>query len=129
MENQPDRFWTEIVFRHTNKVRPYVIIQQEINRLIIVDGKGKTRFEMGKRMEEPVEPIKAPEPPAPKPKVIKVNRATKLLTNAGYVSLKTIDKEKLQKMYDSGYYAEANTEIEKVLGVLSKSDQEVLDNI
>ena len=68
-------------------------------------------------------------PPAPKPKVIKVNGNTKLLTNAGYVSLKTIDKEKLQKMYDSGYYAEANTEIEKVLDMLSKSDQEVLDNI
>ena len=68
-------------------------------------------------------------PPAPKPKVIKVNGNTKLLTNAGYVSLKTIDKEKLQKMYDSGYYKEANTEIEKVLGMLSKSDQEVLDNI
>ena len=67
--------------------------------------------------------------PAPKPKVIKVNGNTKLLTNAGYVSLKTIDKEKLQKMYDSGYYAEANAEIEKVLGMLSKSDQEVLDNI
>ena len=67
--------------------------------------------------------------PAPKPKVIKVNGATKLLTNAGYVSLKTIDKEKLQKMYNSGYYAEANAEIEKVLGMLSKSDQEVLDNI
>ena len=69
------------------------------------------------------------EPPAPKPKVIKVNGNTKLLTNAGYVSLKTIDKEKLQKMYDSGYYAEANAEMEKVLGMLSKSDQEVLDNI
>ena len=69
------------------------------------------------------------EPPTPKPKVIYVNGNTKLLTNAGYVSLKTIDKEKLQKMYDSGFYAEANTEIEKVLGMLSKSDQEVLDNI
>ena len=67
--------------------------------------------------------------PAPKPKAIKVNGNTKLLTNAGYVSLKTIDKEKLQKMYDSGFYAEANAEIEKVLGMLSKSDQEVLDNI
>ena len=67
--------------------------------------------------------------PAPKPKVIKVNGNTKLLTNAGYVSLQTIDKEKLQKMYNSGYYAEANAEMEKVLGVLSKSDQEVLDNI
>lgn len=67
-------------------------------------------------------------PPAPKPKVIKVNGATKLLTNAGYVSLKTIDKEKLQKMYDSGYYAEANAEMEKVLGGLSKSDREVLNN-
>lgn len=67
-------------------------------------------------------------PPAPKPKVIKVNGATKLLTNAGYVSLKTIDKEKLQKMYDSGFYAEANAEMEKVLGVLSKSDQEILNN-
>ena len=69
------------------------------------------------------------EPPAPKPKVIQVNGNTKLLTNAGYVSLKTIDKEKLQKMYASGYYKEANAEIEKVLGMLSKSDQEVLDNI
>ena len=103
--------------------------RKEINRLIIVDSKGKTRFEMGKHIAEPVEP-KPPEPPAPKPKVIKVNGATKLLTNAGYVSLKTIDKEKLQKMYDSGYYAEANAEIEKVLGDgLSKHDQEVLNEI
>ena len=103
--------------------------RKEINRMIIVDGKGKTRFEMGKHIAEPVEPIKAPEPPAPKPKVIQVNGNTKLLTNAGYVSLKTIDKEKLQKMYDSGYYKEANAEIEKILGMLSESDQEVLDNI
>lgn len=70
-------------------------------------------------------PIK---PDEPKKKVITVNGATKLLTNAGYVSLKTIDKDKLQKMYDSGFYAEANAEMEKALGVLSKSDQEVLNN-
>ena len=69
------------------------------------------------------------EPPAPKPKVIRVDGVTKLLTQSGYVSIAAIDKDKLQKMYNSGYYAEANTEIEKVLGVLSKSDQEVLDNI
>jgi hypothetical protein len=70
----------------------------------------------------------APEP-EPKPKVIKVSGTTKLLTQKGYVSISTIEKATLQKMYDSGYYKEANAEIEKVLGVLSKSDQEVLDNI
>lgn len=102
--------------------------RKEINRLIIVDSKGKTRFEMGKRMEEPVEPINAPEPPAPKSKVIKVNGSTKLLTKNGYLSIAAIDKEMLQKMYDSGFYKEANAEIEKVLGTLSKSDQEALNN-
>ena len=106
--------------------------RKEINRLIIVDGKGKTRFEMGKRMEEP-KPEEPPKPeeleePTPKPRVIKVGGVTKLLTQSGYVSIATIDKEKLQKMYDSGYYAEANAEIAKVLGTLSKSDQEILEN-
>lgn len=46
--------------------------RKEINRLIIVDGKGKTRFEMGKRIEEP-NPVeksiaKEPEKPAEPPK-------------------------------------------------------------
>ena len=81
----------------------------------------------GNPLPEETKPIE--NEPAPKPKVIKVNGNTKLLTNAGYVNLKTIDKEKLQKMYASGFYKEANAEIEKVLGMLSKSDQEVLDNI
>ena len=86
--------------------------RKEINHLIIVDGKGKTRFEMGKRVEEPAEPNEAP----PKPKVIYVNGMTKLLTKEGYVSIATIDKEKLQKMYDSGFYKDADAEIEKMLG-------------
>lgn len=87
--------------------------RKEINHLIIVDGKGKTRFELGKRIEEP----KTPEPTeaTPKPKVIYVNGMTKLLTKEGYASIATIDKEKLQKMYDSGFYKEADTEIEKIL--------------
>ena len=86
--------------------------RKEINHLIIVDGKGKTRFEMGKRIEEPTKPTEA----TPKPKVIYVNGMTKLLTKEGYVSIATIDKEKLQKMYDSGFYKEADAEIEKMLG-------------
>ena len=76
-----------------------------------------------KPAEKPIEPEE------PKKKVIKVNGATKLLTKSGYLSITAIAKDKLQKMYDSGYYAEANAEMEKVLGDgLSKSDQEVLDN-
>ena len=51
----------------------------------------------------------------PKPKVIHVDGVTKLLTQSGYVSIATIDKEKLQKMYDSGYYKDADAEIEKML--------------
>ena len=75
---------------------------------------------------KPVEkPIKQEES---KKKVIKVNGETKLLTKSGYLSISAIDKKILQKMYDSGFYAEANAEMEKVLGVLSKSDQEVLNN-
>ena len=99
--------------------------RKEINHLIIVDGKGKARFEMGKRLEEPPkapEPNEAPpkpeepEEPTPKPRVIKVDGITKLLTQKGYISIKAIDKEKLQKMYDSGFYKEADAEIEKMLG-------------
>lgn len=90
--------------------------RKEINHLVIVDGKGKTRFEMGKRIDEPAEPPKEPEPPKPKPKVIHVDGTTKLLTQSGYVSIATIDKEKLRKMYDSGFYREADAEIEKALG-------------
>lgn len=52
----------------------------------------------------------------PKPKVIKAGGTTKLLTQKGYISLDAIDKETLQKMYDSGFYKEANAEIEKALG-------------
>ena len=52
----------------------------------------------------------------PKQKVIKVGGTTKLLTQKGYISLDAIDKETLQKMYDSGFYKEANAEIEKALG-------------
>lgn len=90
--------------------------RKEINRLIVVDSKGKTRFELGKRIEEPAEPLQEPEPPKPKPKVIHVDGTTKLLTQSGYVSIATIDKEKLRKMYDSGFYRDADAEIEKVLG-------------
>lgn len=52
----------------------------------------------------------------PKPKVIKAGGTTKLLTQKGYISLEAIDKATLQKMYDSGFYKEANAEIEKALG-------------
>lgn len=80
-----------------------------------------------KPAEKPI--TKEPEPEKPKQKVIKVSGVTKLLTQKGYISIKAIDKETLQKMYDSGFYKEANAEMEKVLGDgLSKSDQEVLDN-
>ena len=81
------------------------------------------------REPQPSKPIEKPvEPEEPKKKVIKVNGATKLLTKSGYLSIAAIDKEMLQKMYDSGFYKEANAEIEKVLGMLSKSDQDVLNN-
>lgn len=53
---------------------------------------------------------------ASKPKVIKAGGTTKLLTQKGYISLEAIDKATLQKMYDSGFYEEANAEMEKVLG-------------
>lgn len=52
----------------------------------------------------------------PKPKVIKVGGTTKLLTQKGYISLEAIDKATLQNMYDSGFYKEADAEIEKALG-------------
>lgn len=52
----------------------------------------------------------------PKPKVIKAGGTTKLLTYKGYISLDAIDKATLQKMYDSGYYKDADAEIEKILG-------------
>ena len=55
------------------------------------------------------------EEPKPKPKVIHVDGVTKLLTQSGYVSIATIEKEKLQKMYDSGFYKDADAEIEKML--------------
>lgn len=64
--------------------------------------------------EKPI--TKEPEPGKPKPKVIHVDGTTKLLTQSGYVSIATIDKEKLRKMYDSGFYKDADAEIEKVLG-------------
>lgn len=64
--------------------------------------------------EKPIE--KESEPEKPKPKVIKVSGVTKLLTQKGYISIKAVDKETLQKMYDSGFYKEANAEIEKALG-------------
>lgn len=75
-------------------------------------------------------PVEKPiEQEEPKKIVIRVNGATKLLTKSGYLSIAAIDKKILQKMYDSGFYKEANEEIEKVLGDgLSKSDQEVLEN-
>jgi hypothetical protein len=90
--------------------------RKEINHLIIVDGKGKARFESGKRIEEPQPSNEPIAPPKPKPKVIKAGGTTKLLTQKGYISLEAIDKETLQKMYDSGFYKEADAEIEKLLG-------------
>ena len=83
---------------------------------------GTSKPAESKPVEKPVEPEE------PKKKVIKVNGVTKLLTKSGYLSIAAIDKKMLQKMYDSGFYAEANAEMEKVLGMLSKSDQEILDN-
>lgn len=68
----------------------------------------------GKQLADPI--TKEPEPEKPKPKVIKVSGVTKLLTQKGYISVKAVDKETLQKMYDSGFYKEANAEIEKALG-------------
>lgn len=64
--------------------------------------------------EKPI--TKDQEPEKPKPKVIHVDGTTKLLTQKGYISIKAIDKETLQKMYDSGFYKEADVEIEKALG-------------
>ena len=58
----------------------------------------------------------------PKPKVIRVGGATKLLTQKGYISIEAIDKATLQKMYDSGFYKEANAEIEKALTIEIKKD-------
>lgn len=78
------------------------------------DKKTGKPIEENKPVEKPI--AKEPEPPTPKPKVIHVDGTTKLLTQSGYVSIATIDKEKLKKMYDSGFYREADAEIEKALG-------------
>ena len=69
-----------------------------------------------KQVDKPQLEPSTTEEPKPKPKVIHVDGVTKLLTQSGYVSIATIDKEKLQKMYDSGFYKEADAEIEKMLG-------------
>lgn len=87
-----------------------------INKLIIVDNKGKVRFEMGKFTGTAKKEEKES-----KPYVIVDTDGTKLLlTQKGYIGIGVIEKEILIKMLASGFYEEARDEITDAINVSKK---------
>ena len=87
-----------------------------INKLIIVDNKGKVRFEMGKFTGTAKKEEKES-----KPHVIVDTDGTKLLlTQKGYIGIGVIEKETLIKMLASGFYEEARDEITDAINVSKK---------